>query len=363
MAEAKIQSCQKDDTLQWIDTGAEGPLPGDVKAELTDALKAGAYLSTVTLWLIWRFAFPPETQLHVAMVPPESSGNTSDKDAPENATETDRTGTVLVADLDRGRLCKKTVVWSAWSTEPETIAATSNPKHRQNNNHYVVFASFNDPNSVVAKPNHYSTLSRIVLSQKLKGRDGSNPVFATHFKSLLNAQPRRQTPDDKDGTPEASAEDLAPHASDAMSEVQKDTACAQHGATADSSDAPSADGDELYADCIEGVTKAITDEWGSRASAQTPEGQITGANDEKRGGFLYIKETLATQRMLKATGQNLTGVARLRHSFRELNSDATLYMTWETAAAMLYVNECIADRARGRDSKWKTGKSEPAAAA
>jgi len=336
------------------DTGVESPTSEDVKAELTDALSKGAYLSTVTLWLIWRFAFPPQTQLHIAMVPLEDA-NTSGTDAPEDATETNQTRTVLIADLDRQRLCKKTVVWSAWST-PQPPPATII------HNHYVAFAPYHDPNSAVAVPNHYSTLSRIVLSQKLKGRDGSNSVFATHFKSLLNAQPRRQPPDDKDGSPETSAKDVRPQES-AMTDVQKGPACAQNSATADSSEAPSGEGDELYADCLDGVTKAITEELGGCASAQAPGGQLTSVNDEAGGRLLYGKETQATQRMLKATEQNLTGVARLRHSFRELNSDATLYMTWLTAAAMLYVNECIADRARGRDSKWKTGESEPAAVA
>jgi hypothetical protein len=194
-------------------------LPEDeVISELGISQQKGNYLSTTTLWMIWRFAFPNSAELHIA------SAYTGD------ATE-DTSSVVLVADINMDRVCEKRVKWSA-HTLPESGKDGTSAKH------YIVHASFRDPHSELATADHYSTLGPIQLDTGHTGAFatmGRTSLIAAHIKSLLNVHscPHADGVEVNDGEP------TAPSGAPAASYVPE--------------------GDSLWRACKYGIWKAITD--------------------------------------------------------------------------------------------------------
>jgi hypothetical protein len=190
----------------------------EVISELSISQQKGKYLSTTTLWLIWRFAFPNNAELYIA------SANKGD------VTES-TSSVVLVADINMDRVCEKRVKWQSHKP-PESGKDETSAKH------YIVHASFKDPHSELATADHYSTLSPIQLDTGHTGpfaTMGRTSVIAAHIKSLLNVHSCPH--DDGDGVNEE--EPPAPSGSPAASYVPE--------------------GDSLWRACSSGILKAITD--------------------------------------------------------------------------------------------------------
>lgn len=192
----------------------------EVISELDISQQKGMYLSTTTLWLIWRFAFPNNAELYIA------SANTGD------VTES-TSSVVLVADINMDRVCEKRVKWQSHKP-PESGKDGTSAKH------YIVHASFKDPHSELATADHYSTLSPIELDTWHTGpfaTMGRTSVIAAHIKSLLNVHSCPH----EDGVEvnEGAKKQPAPSGSPAESYVPE--------------------GDSLWRACRSGIWKAITE--------------------------------------------------------------------------------------------------------
>jgi hypothetical protein len=185
----------------------------EVADELKLAQIPGEYLSTTTLWLVWRFAFPPHAELHVV------AGYHGD-----SWGEDDPSSLVLVADLKANRVCQKRLRWTTQKTAQKT-------DDEGTAGYYLAHASYRNPHSMLDEADHYSTLSPIRLdSERLGVMPGATAILAAHTVSVLNGHCRRHALDEE----APAAETHAPDEETYMPE-----------------------GDSLWRDCRKGIQDAI----------------------------------------------------------------------------------------------------------
>ena len=183
----------------------------EVADELMLAQRPGEYLSSTTLWFVWRFAFPPNAELHIVAA---YQGDTWGDD--------NSSSLVLVADLKANRVCQKRL---RWTTQLKTT------KDEDTVGYYVAHTSFGRPHSVLDVADHYSTLSPIRLDSEtsIGTQPGATAIFAAHMVGVLNGHCRRH----------------------ALEEHEAETAAADEETYVP-------EGDSLWRDCCKGIAGSIT---------------------------------------------------------------------------------------------------------